>query len=58
MSLGIHSEVDEQRSEVGLFLEITLVPTVYQRHLNAYPINSSTPSNEVQLSRSSIGIVT
>ena len=24
MSLGIHSEVDEQRSEVGLFLEITL----------------------------------
>ena len=25
MSLGIHSEVDEQRSEVGLFLEITLV---------------------------------
>ncbi len=25
MSLGIHSEVDEQRSEVDLFLEIALV---------------------------------
>ena len=28
MSLGIHSEVDEQRSEVGLLLEITFPHTV------------------------------
>ena len=38
MSLGIHSEVDEQRSEVGLFLEITLIPVVYDIYQSAVAV--------------------
>ena len=37
MSLGIHSEVDEQRSEVGLFLEITLDVYFFDRFNESFP---------------------